>query len=100
MTTVHLPNVRHLTTAEVHAEVNAKHGWREINDRCAVTIASWWCGPGTPGRHLAALATGMPVDRDDLVLDVSDTIAAYYGGQDAQGKRCLDMLGTWVLNHR
>lgn len=97
MSTVHLPNVRHLTTDQVHAEVNACHGAREVSDACAVTIASWYASPGVVGRHLAALATGAPVDRDDLVVDLSETLEEHYATSNAQDKRCLDMLGTWVL---
>lgn len=97
MTTIHLPNVRHLSSLDVFVEVNGNYGVNELSDQAAVTIASWYQSPGREGRALAALASGAPVERDDLIQDVSHVIAQHYARCGEQDKRCLDMLGTWAI---
>lgn len=75
--------------------VNQRCGDSEITDRCAATIASWWQSPGSTGRFLAALASGMRVNRSDLLTDIHRT---WVGDISTMDRRCLDMLATWAIN--
>lgn len=75
MTMIHLPGVRHLTSADVDAEVGevgALGG--SLTDAAAATIASWYQSPGTTGRYLAALASGVAVPADELIDDLDRTL--------------------------
>lgn len=96
---IHLPGVRHLTTAQVHAEVNARWGRLEVSNSAAVAIASQWASAGAVGCHLAALSTGAPVTRSDLLDDLAATRRVHRRVIDDQDSRNLDMLGTWILNY-
>lgn len=69
---------------------------REITDETAVTIAAWYQSPGSVGRHLATLASGLPVDLDDLLRDIHNTRAEV---TDNFERACLDCLATWAINH-
>jgi hypothetical protein len=93
--TVQLPHVpSYLADAEISAVLGSPGP--EISDCVAVTIASWWQSPGTIGRHLAALASGAPVQYGDLADDIH---ATYNGpGLSRQDRQDLDVLSTWALN--
>jgi hypothetical protein len=93
-TTVQAPGP-HLTSDEVREMIRDRRGKREITDRCAATIASWWQSPGVNGHIFATLASGLPVDRQRLLDDIHRT---YVGDISSHDKRCLDMLATWALN--
>lgn len=105
MTTIALPSVRHLTSAELDAEVGevgALGG--KINDAAAVTIAAQWQSPGTIGRHLAALASGAPVDVDLLVDDIDATTAEMERStadirERHEHRTNLDLLRAWAEHH-
>ena len=70
----------------------------ELTDSSAVTIAAWWQSPGAVGRHLATLASGLPVDLEDLLNDIhlSRRELLERAGED---ERALDCLATWAINH-
>jgi hypothetical protein len=91
--TVGLP---HVTSAVAEAEIRAVLASEgpEISDCVAVTVASWWQSPGRVGRHLAALASGVPVEYEDLALDVHLT---WLDAAPAE-RRALDCLSTWMLD--
>lgn len=72
------------------------YGNREIADEAAVAIAAWWQSSGTVGRHLATLASGLPVDLNDLLDDIHHTRREVSTEADY---RALDCLATWALNH-
>jgi hypothetical protein len=87
----------HLTSVEVAKQMHK--AWNDgdmISDRVAVTIASWWQSPGTVGRHLAALASGVPVIADDLIEDIANTIDTT-PDLSPDEYRQLFMLRDWVL---
>jgi len=87
-------NVRQLDSSQVEEEVNQRYGRQEISDACAVTIASWWQSPGRVGRHLATLASGLSVDLEDLLDDIS---ATRRNAGTEWNRRSLDMLSTWAI---
>lgn len=64
-----------------------------ISDESAVAIASWWQSPGRVGNVLASFASGVAVDRGDLLNDVWDTMR-----DTGLFQRDLDALHMWVLN--
>lgn len=69
---------------------------REIHDATAVTIAAWWQSTGVVGRHMATLASGLPVHLDSLL----DDIACSRDETDMPRDRdALDCLATWAMNH-
>jgi hypothetical protein len=68
---------------------------REVTDSTARTIASWWQSPGTVGRTLAALASGLPVDTTELLDDIHATRQESGYGTHTD----LDCLATWVINY-
>lgn len=74
----------------------------ELADHSAVTIAAWWQSPGTVGRHLATLASGLPVDLEDLLDDIHATRKeAADSGYPLLRKDsdAFDCLATWAINH-
>lgn len=102
-TIIRLAGIRLLSGSDLDAEVGevgALGG--TINDRAAATIASHWQGPGTPGKHLAALASGAPVDLDDLIDDIDGTIREVehhpqWSVQTIHAERTnLDLLRAWA----
>jgi len=89
------------TRAETEYDIHNSYvgGW-EISDATAVTIASWWQSSGSVGYALAALASGAPIDTQELLDDIYRT---RHLSTDAQhmtetDKRALDMLATWAIN--
>lgn len=89
-----------LTEYDVRTEViRASIAREEINDQAARIIASWWQSPGRVGHVLAGLASGAPVDSEELSDDISRTIRDHYRDASAEDKLALDMLGTWALNY-
>lgn len=95
MTTVQT-TAQHLTSDEAYAEVASGE---PIGDAAAATIASWWQSPGTIGRHLATLASGLPVDAVALVDDITATYreaneTASLPQRDADA---LEALTQWVM---
>lgn len=89
---------RHLPSVEVLDQVRERVGREELTDAAAVTIASWYQAPRGTGSVLATFASGLPVNREDLSRDVSDTIDECYDRLGNLDRRALDMLGTWVLH--
>jgi len=75
--------------------VGARHGVEEITDAAALTIASWWPSAGYVGGAFAELASTGRVDADALSRD----IAAVYSDAHPTDRQCLDMLGTWAIQH-
>lgn len=69
---------RHSTSAEATAAVNAGR----VTDEDAAAIAAGWASPGRVGRHLAAYATGAPVDHLDLLDDIAATLSGATGTAD------------------
>lgn len=79
---------------DAQLEVARHHGKGEISDSAARTIASLWQSSGTVGSHLATLASGLPVDLDDLLDDIHHTRQGTADWFDLQG---LDTLATWAI---
>lgn len=69
---------------------------REINDACAVTVASWYQSSGTVGSALAAFASGAEVEIEELQEDLSRTIQQQYKMASHIEKLAMDMLGTYL----
>lgn len=92
--TISLP---HVTTRVADAEISAVIASEgpEISDCVAVTVASWWQSPGSVGRHLAAVASGAPVEYSDLADDIHMTRRV---ARDERDRRGLDCLSTWALD--
>lgn len=70
---------------------------REISPASARSIAFWWQSPGETGHLLASFASGVAVDRSELLADIErsrDTIDV-----TAEQLRELDVLSTFVLNY-
>lgn len=99
-----------LSTADAMDDMNAVLAGHasEVSDATARTIASWWQSPGAVGCILAALASGRPVERGDLLDDISATArdAKLPGWTSTTGTRAsqqdadsLNLLSTWTLNH-
>lgn len=86
----------HVTSDEAYRQVAARSGIDEIDDAVAATIASWWQSPSTVGRHLAALASGAPVEYQDLANDIYRT-RRETGGMSPATNRELDALSTWAI---
>jgi hypothetical protein len=95
MSTVQLsPGTRHHTSPQVTREVDAwRGGGNVITDASAGAIAAWWQAPSGVGRHLATLASGLPVDIDDL----RDDIAATMPEADGADRDALNALDTWAV---
>lgn len=92
-------NARHLTSPDaVDAVDAAAYRGGRISDAAAATIASWWQSPGRIGRTLAALASGLPVEVEDLVADIDATIreADERHHLDAADRRALAALAAWA----
>ena len=104
MTTIQV-RTDHLTSREVALQIAEREEMHskgvplidvpEISDAAAVTIASWWQSPGTIGRYLASLASGAPVDHNDLLDDIEASRRKY---SDPDLDIDLDYLATWVIN--
>jgi uncharacterized membrane protein YczE len=95
MATVKLPaGTRQGTSDTVHTDVGAalKVG-RTILNSSAAAIAAWWQAPAGVGRVLAAFASGLPVDVDELQDDIRASIAET---SDARDRQQLRMLGRWA----
>ena len=93
-----------LPTSAVRAEMQAiedgtQPGNGEFSDTAARTVASWWQSPGTIGSVLSALASGLPVGRDELLDDISATAREAMSKTHPGWPRELEMLSTWVINH-
>jgi hypothetical protein len=57
-------------------------------------IAAQWQSPGTIGRVLAAYASGVPVSRDALWLDIDQTL--HHDNPQGQDRAELEALREWV----
>jgi hypothetical protein len=93
---------RHVSSDEAYAQVTARYGSDEIDPAVAVTIASWWQSPGSVGQHLAAFASGAPVDDVALLDDIAATRReqGYPVGMAPRDRKALDMLATFVIVER
>jgi len=98
VSTIQTSTTHQWTEPEVADHVRAVQsaGDREIADEAAVTIAAWWQSPGTVGHVLAALASGVRVDLDDLLDDIRLTRKEATTSTD---RNDLDCLATWALHH-
>lgn len=78
--TINVGRPAHLPSTNAEAEVRRVHrvAGTNLSDSAAVTVASWWAGPGTPGKHLAALATSGRVELVGLLDDIARTTAQYH----------------------
>ena len=82
--------------ADVRAVLIGDDMGAEITDSSAVTIAAWWQSPGSIGRHMATLASGLPVVLSDLLDDI------HHSRKEADtelDRQALDCLATWAINH-
>lgn len=64
------------------------------DDQHAKHVAAEWQSPGTIGSVLAALASGVPVDREELWMDIDTTI---HHDNPVPGERAeLEALQRWA----
>lgn len=100
MSTIQI-KAQHVTSNEAYRQVAARSGIDEIDDAVAVTIASWWQSPSTPGNILAALASGAAVEYDDLVDDIYATRWVHGASSGLAiprtDRQALDALSTWAI---
>ena len=86
---------RHVDSDYAERQVTLREGGEhEIDDDVAVTIASWWQSPGSVGSALAALASGAPVEYEELADDIYRTRPEASTPLD---RLTLGMLSTWAL---
>jgi hypothetical protein len=87
---------RMVTTLELDAETLlwAVDG-TVISDGAARTIAAGWQSPGTVGHVLATLASGLPVELEELRADLDATRRQDRPG--LFGARELDALEWWAI---
>lgn len=92
---------RQVSSIDAYAQVAACSGMREVSDSVAVTIAAMWHSPGSIGRTLAALASGLSVDVTELLDDIyaTRTEARRTGTLTREDATALDALATWAINH-
>ena len=94
MTRVEVGKVEPMNAEQAEAHVNRCYGLREISDRCAVTIATWFAEPTIgDGQAMLDLSTTGSYDSDALATDIASAYK-YAGGRD---RIALDMLSTWNL---
>lgn len=100
MTTIQV-RAEHLTGEHVDADIEyARAFGGGISDRAAVTIASWWQAPCRTGEYLAALASGAPVDYEDLAEDMAKTRWLHWGELGESERRQLMYLDNWARRTR
>lgn len=102
---IQLPDeARSVSTEEVLEDIHAVlvqvgpyEQRREITPASARSIAFWWQSPGGTGHLLASFASGVAVDRSELLADIErsrDTLDV-----TAEQLLELDVLSTFVLNY-
>lgn len=64
------------------------------SDRHARRIAADWQSPGNIGHVLATLASGIPVEREALWIDVDTTL--HHDNPDGRNRAELEALQIWA----
>jgi hypothetical protein len=80
---------------ECYAAMNAG---QEVSAPVARCIAGYW--HGGQGSAFYSFASSGHYDRDALLRELSDNIAASYRDLDADDRVPLDMLGTYLINRQ